>query len=102
MWAHYQGDYYRVSLEILSATRGRRRHRARAWEQRQGLAHLQAVRSVFHDTHLSDTQLRCALDFIHCCLTGLAVGRVFETPAALTAGHLERLAEAFDSMLAAR
>jgi AcrR family transcriptional regulator len=102
MWTHYQGDYYRVSLEILSSTRGRRRHRARAWEQRQGQAHLQAVRTVFHDTHLTDAQLRYALDFIHCCLTGLAVGRVFESPAGLAAGHLELLAETFASMLAAR
>jgi AcrR family transcriptional regulator len=38
MWDHYQGDHYRVSLEILRATRGARRRRARAWEQRQEIA----------------------------------------------------------------
>ena len=41
MWAHYQGDYYRVSLEILRATRGVCGARALAWEQRQGRAHVQ-------------------------------------------------------------
>ena len=101
MWAHYQGDYYRVSLEILRTTRGRQKHRARAWEQRQGRAHLRVVRAVFHDTQLNDAQLRDALDFMHCCLTGLAIGRVFENRVSRTARHLERVAEAFAAMLGA-
>jgi AcrR family transcriptional regulator len=102
MWAHYQGDYYRVSLEILRATRGRKKHRARAWEQRHGRAHVQAVRAAFHDTQLTDAQLREALDFMHCCLTGLAIGRVFEGPVSLTARHLSRVADDFATMLGAR
>lgn len=102
MWDHYQGDYYRVSLEILRATRDRRKHRARAWERRHGRAHLQVVRAVFHDTRLTDAQLREALDFLHCCLTGLTFGRVFESPARLTARHLERVADTFAAMLNAR
>jgi AcrR family transcriptional regulator len=102
MWVHYQGDYYRVSLEILRATRGRKRHRARAWEQRQGRAHLRVVRAVFHETQLTDAQLREALDFLHCCLTGLAIGRVFETKVSHTESHLKRVADTFASLLGAR
>lgn len=101
MWAHYQGDYYRVSLEILRATRGRRKRRARAWEQRQGRAHLRVMRALFHETQLTDAQLREALDFMHYCLTGLAIGRVFEGQVSHTARHLKRVADAFASMLGA-
>ncbi len=101
MWAHYQSDYYRVSLEILRATRGRHRGRARAWEERQGRAHLRAVRAVFHDTRLNDAQLRDALDFVHCCLTGLVIGRVFDSRVSYTARHLKRVADAFATMLGA-
>ncbi len=101
MWTHYQGDYYRVSLEILRATRGRQRRRARVWEQRQGRAHLKAVREVFHETHLSDAQLREALTFTHCCLTGLSIERIFESKVRHIERHLQRIADAFAHMLAA-
>ena len=101
MWEHYQGDYYRVSLEILRATRGGRRRRARAWEQRQGRAHLKVVREVFHESHLSDLRLREALTFTHCCLTGLAIERYFESKVRHTERHLDRIAHALDEMLAA-
>ena len=97
MWAHYQGDYYRVSLEILRATRGRR---ARAWEQRQGRAHLQVVREVFHGSHLSDARLREVLTFTHCCLTGLSIERIFESKVRHVERHLRRIARALDEMLA--
>jgi AcrR family transcriptional regulator len=101
MWAHYQGDYYRVSLEILRATRGARRRRARAWEQRQGRAHLRVVREVFHESQLSDARLREALTFTHCCLTGLAIERIFESKVRHSQRHLGRIAHALDDMLAA-
>jgi AcrR family transcriptional regulator len=102
MWAHYQGDDYRVSLEILRATRGERRRRARAWEQLQGRAHLKVVREVFHESQLSDARLREALTFTHCCLTGLAIERIFESKVQHTERHLRRIAHALDDMLAAR
>ena len=101
MWTHYQGDYYRVSLEILRATRGRRRQRARAWELRQGRAHLQVVREVFQESHLSDARLREALTFTHCCLTGLAIERIFERKVQHIERHLRRIARALEEMLAA-
>jgi AcrR family transcriptional regulator len=99
MWAHYQGDYYGVSLEILRATRGARRQRARAWEQRQGRAHLRVVREVFPESRLTDAQLREALTFTHCCLTGLAIERIFEARVSHIERHLARIARVLQQML---
>jgi AcrR family transcriptional regulator len=99
MWDHYQGDYYRVSLEILRATRGERRQRARAWEQRQGRAHLRVVREVFPESRLTDAQLREALTFTHCCLTGLAIERIFEARVSHIERHLARIARVLQQML---
>ena len=100
MWRHYQGDHYRVSLEILRSTRAARQQRARAWEQLQGRAHLRVVREVFHESHLSDAQLREALTFTHCCLTGLAIERIFESRVRHIERHLQRIARALGQMLA--
>ncbi len=97
MWEHYQGDLYRVSLEILRARRGRT---ARAWEQRQGRAHLRVVRGVFRDCRASETRLREALTFTHCCLAGLALERLFERRVRHVDRHLERIAQALTQMLA--
>jgi hypothetical protein len=57
---------------------------------------------VFHDTQLSDAQLRDALDFVHCCLTGLAIGRAFDSRVSHTTNHLKRVTGAFVAMLGAR
>lgn len=102
MWKHYQGDYYRVSLEILRATRGERGYRSRAWEGRRGRAHLRAVRQVFHEAHLSDARLHEALTFTHCCLTGLSIERIFESRVRHIERHLRRIARALEAMLAGR
>jgi AcrR family transcriptional regulator len=99
MWGHYQGDHYRVSLEILRATRGARRQRARAWEQRQGRAHLRVVRQVFPESDLTDAQLREALTFTHCCLTGLSIERIFEARVTHIERHLGRIARLLQEML---
>jgi AcrR family transcriptional regulator len=99
MWAHYQGDYYRVSLEILRATRGVRGARALAWEQRHGRAHVQVVREVFHDSHLSDARLHEALTFVHCCLTGLSIEGIFESRVRHIDRHLQRIASSLNDML---
>ncbi len=96
MWMHYQGDHYRVSLEILRARRGRT---ARAWEQRQGRAHLRVVREVFADLRPSDARLREALTFTHCCLTGLSLERLFERRVQHVDRHLERIAGALTRMV---
>ena len=99
MWDHYQTDHYRVSLEILRATRGARRQRARAWEQRQGRAHLRVVRQVFPETRLTDAQLREALTFTHCCLAGLSMERIFEARVSHIDRHLARIARVLQEML---
>jgi AcrR family transcriptional regulator len=99
MWRHYQGDYYRVSLEILRATRGLRRRRGRAWERRQGRAHLAVLRSLFKETRLSDARLRDALTFTHCCLTGLALEGLFERRVRHVRHHLQHIAAALAGML---
>ena len=49
MWTHYQSDLYLVALEILLATREATDHADRAWEARQGKAHLKIVREIFPD-----------------------------------------------------
>jgi AcrR family transcriptional regulator len=99
MWSHYQGDDYRVSLEIQRGTRSTRGRRMRAWEQRQGRAHLEVVRAVFHESHLSDARLREVLTFTHCCLTGLALERVFERRVQHIERHLQRIARSLEVML---
>ncbi|MBS0578843.1 MAG: TetR/AcrR family transcriptional regulator [Proteobacteria bacterium] len=102
MWRHYQGDHYRVSLEILRATRGARAHRARAWEQRQGRAHLRVVRHLFPDSPLTDARLREALTFTHCCLAGLSMEPVFEVRVRHIDRHLNRIASMLADMLGHR
>ncbi len=99
MWAHYQGDDYQVALEILRAARAERRQLAHLWERRHGRAHIQLLRAVFPESHLTDAQLREALTFTHCCLTGLAIERLFETRVHHTQRHLERVARALAHLL---
>jgi AcrR family transcriptional regulator len=99
MWTHYQGTHYRVSLEILRATRGAKARRARAWEQRQGRAHLRAVRAAFPEARLSDARLREALTFTHCCLTGLLMEPLFEARVRHIERHLHRIADMLCRML---
>jgi AcrR family transcriptional regulator len=99
MWSHYQSDYQRVSLEILLATRSDEHHPARAWEERQGRAHLKVVREVFHDSKLSDAKIREALTFTHCCLTGLSIESIFESKVRHIDHHLQRIKMALQIML---
>lgn len=100
MWQHYQGDLNHVSLEILLATRSDSKHPARAWEQRQGRAHMKVVREVFQDTRLSDARLREALTFTHCFLTGLSIESIFESRVRHLDNHLQRIKMALQIMLA--
>ena len=88
-----------MSLEILRAARS---HRPLAWEQPHGRLHLRVVREIFGDSRLSDARLREALAFTHCCLTGLALERIFESRVRHIERHLGRVARVLESMLAAR
>ncbi|HZR35606.1 MAG TPA: TetR/AcrR family transcriptional regulator [Nevskia sp.] len=99
MWTHYQSDWYRVSLEILLATREGTDHADRAWEVRQGKAHLKVVRQVFHDSRLSDVRIQEVLTFTHCCLSGLSIEGIFETQVKNLSRHLQRIKQAMLAML---
>ena len=100
MWVHYQSDCCWVSMEILLATRADEAHPVRAWEQRQGRAHLKVVRDVFHDSKVSDAKIREALTFAHCCLNGLSMENLFESKVRHLDNHLQRIKMALQIMLA--
>ncbi|MDR3416840.1 MAG: helix-turn-helix domain containing protein [Nevskia sp.] len=99
MWLHYQSNLYLVALEILLATREDSDHPARAWEARQGKAHLKIVREIFFDTRLTDARIREALTFTHCCLTGLRIESIFESRVKNLDNHLQRIKMAMLIML---
>jgi AcrR family transcriptional regulator len=99
MWSHYQSDWYRVSLEILLATREETDHAALAWEVRQGRTHLKVVRVIFRDSHLSGAKIQEVLTFIHCCLSGLSIEGIFETRVKHIDRHLQRIKQAMLGML---
>ncbi|MDE0854019.1 MAG: TetR/AcrR family transcriptional regulator [Nevskia sp.] len=101
MWTHYQSDLYLVALEILLATREDSDHADRAWEARQGKAHLKIVREIFHDSRLSDVRIQEALTFTHCCLTGLSIEGIFESQVKHLGRHLQRVKLALVGMLSA-
>jgi AcrR family transcriptional regulator len=99
MWSHYQSDWYRVSLEILLATREEADPAALAWEVRQGRAHLKVVRGIFHDSRLSAAKIQEVLTFTHCCLSGLSIEGIFETRVKHIDRHLLRIKQAMLGML---
>ena len=101
MWTHYQSDLYLVALEILLATREATDHADRAWEARQGKAHLKIVREIFPDSKLSDVRIQEALTFTHFCLTGLSIEGIFETQVKHLGRHLQRIKQVMLGMLSA-
>ncbi len=99
MWTHYQSHWYRVSLEILLATREATDHAALAWEVRQGKTHLKVVRQIFHDSRLGEARIQEVLTFTHCCLSGLSIEGIFETQVKHLNRHLQRVKQAMLGML---
>ena len=99
MWSHYQSHWYRVSLEILLATREEANHAALAWEVRQGKTHLKVVRTIFRESRLSEAKLQEVLTFTHCCLSGLSIEGIFETKVKHIERHLLRIKQAMLGML---
>lgn len=91
MWAHYQDDVFLATLEILLATRGFHASTPAHWADRYKLGHLDTMRDVFRDARLTDAKLLDILDFVHCCLTGLTVERVFERNVRAVPRHLQRI-----------
>jgi AcrR family transcriptional regulator len=99
MWKHYQDDLYRVTLEILLAMRGFRQTVPSQAEERHIRAHQKTMRTIFHDSKLSDAQLREAMTFVHCFLTGLSIEHIFEPRVRHIERHLQRIKSSLRAML---
>lgn len=99
MWKHYQDDLYLVTLEILLAMRGFQQARPSLAEERHIRAHQKTMRAIFPDSGLSDAQLREAMTFVHCFLTGLSIEHVFERRVRHVDRHLQRIKAALLAML---
>ncbi|WP_028080235.1 TetR/AcrR family transcriptional regulator [Solimonas soli] len=99
MWRHYQDDVYLVALEILLAMRGFQRSAPSSAEERHIRAHQKLMREIFSDSKLDDAQLREAMTFVHCFLTGLSIEHVFERKVRHVERHLQRIKLALLGML---
>ncbi|HET8881239.1 MAG TPA: TetR/AcrR family transcriptional regulator [Solimonas sp.] len=99
MWKHYQDDLYRVTLEILLAMRGFRQTVPSQAEERHIRAHQKTMRTIFHDSKLDDAQLREAMTFVHCFLTGLSIEHIFEPRVRHIERHLQRIKSSLRAML---
>lgn len=100
MWKHYQDDLYLVTLEILLAMRGFQQARPSQAEERHIRAHQKTMRAIFPDSGLNDAQLREAMTFVHCFLTGLSIEHVFERRVRHVDRHLQRVKSVLGAMLA--
>ncbi len=93
-WAHYCGDEYMATVEILLASRG---HGAAIEDMsisRSREEHLALGRRIFHDSTASKQRLQEAIYIVHCMLTGILIETVLEptgfNPKVYT-GHLKRV-----------
>lgn len=102
MWVHYQDDLYLVALEILLAMRGFQRAQPSRAEERHIRAHQKLMREIFSDSTLDDAQLREAMTFVHCFLTGLSIEHVFERKLRHVDRHLQRIKQALLGMVGGR
>ncbi|MGH8446902.1 MAG: TetR/AcrR family transcriptional regulator [Solimonas sp.] len=102
MWVHYQDDLYLVALEILMAMRGFQRTAPSRAEERHIRAHQKLLREIFSDSKLDDAQLREAMTFVHCFLTGLSIEHVFERKVRHVDRHLQRIKLALLGMVGSR
>ena len=77
-WEHYQGEEYMATLEILLAARGHGRATQGLPVTRSRDDHLQLGRRIFHDSTVSDNQMREAIYTVHCMLTGILIEMALE------------------------
>src|SRR3546814_3854086 len=91
MWKHYQDDLYRVTLEILLAMRAFQPTTPSKAEEQHIRAHQKTMRSIFHDSKLDAAQLREAMTFVHCFLTGLSIEHIFERRVRHVDRHLQHI-----------
>jgi AcrR family transcriptional regulator len=93
-WAHYRGDEYMATMEILLASRGHGSAVEALSISRSREEHLALGRRIFHDSTASKKQLQEAIYVVHCMLTGILIETVLEphdfNPGVYTA-HLKRI-----------
>src|SRR3546814_13831008 len=89
MWKHYQDDLYRLTLEILLAMRAFQPTTPSKAEEQHIRAHQKTMRSIFHDSKLDAAQLREAMTFVPCFLTGLSNEHIFERRVRPVDRHLQ-------------
>jgi AcrR family transcriptional regulator len=96
-WAHYRGDEYMATMEILLASRGHGSAVEALSISRSREEHLALGRRIFHDSTASKKQLQEAIYVVHCMLTGILIETVLE-PAGFNPGiytaHLKRTVKA--------
>jgi AcrR family transcriptional regulator len=93
-WAHYRGDEYMATMEILLASRGHGGAIEDLSIGRSREEHLALGRRIFHDSTASKQRLQEAIYIVHCMLTGILIETVLE-PAGFDAvvytAHLKAL-----------
>lgn len=91
-WQHYQGRTYQAALEILVATRGERdaRSAGQLYDDWSG-THIGLWRQLFGDLQLGDEALQDIIVTVHCMLTGLVVGMMFQPGTPDMGQHLARV-----------
>ncbi len=93
-WAHYRGDDYMATMEILLASRGHGRAIEALSISRSREEHLALGRRIFHDSTAGRKKLQEAIYIVHCMLTGILIETVLEpagfNPGIYT-GHLKRM-----------
>ena len=77
-WRHYQGEEYMATLEILLAARGDNNASRELPFSQNRADHLQLARRIFHDSTVSDKQMREAIYTVHCMLMGIVIQMVLE------------------------
>lgn len=93
-WAHYCGDEYMATLEILLASRGHGSAVEELSISRSREEHIVLGRRIFHDSSASRQRLQEAIYIVHCMLTGILIETMLEpvrfNPKVYTS-HLKRL-----------
>jgi len=77
-WAHYRGDEYMATLEILLASRGYGGAAPDLSISHSREEHLALGRRIFHDSTASRKTLQQAIYVVHCMLTGILIETVLE------------------------
>jgi AcrR family transcriptional regulator len=77
-WAHYRGDEYMATIEILLASRRCGGAIETSSISRSREEHLALGRRIFHDSTASNQRLQETIYVVHCMLTGILIETVLE------------------------